>query len=82
MCVPLPVLQVCAVTETEQAVSAIQSQAVDSGKALAMAELISTAVTILQKGGECVGEGWVLLLVCCSGYHEELWRKPPHCILV
>ena len=44
--------ETCAVTETELAVSAIKSQAHDSKKALVIADLVQTAVTILQRGGE------------------------------
>jgi len=40
----------CAVTESEIAVSAIRSQADDYDKALAIADLVQTAVTILQRG--------------------------------
>lgn len=43
--------QTCAVTETQRAISAIQTQAYDESKALAMADLIATAVRILQRGG-------------------------------
>jgi chitin synthase len=42
--------EVCAVTESEMAVSAIRSQADDYDKALAIADLVQTAVTILQRG--------------------------------
>jgi len=40
----------CAVTESEMAVSAIRAQADDYDKALAIADLVQTAVTILQRG--------------------------------
>ena len=42
----------CAVTESEMAVSAIRTQADTYDKALAIADLVQTAVTILQRGGE------------------------------
>ncbi|PRW61415.1 chitin synthase 1 [Chlorella sorokiniana] len=40
----------CAMTESEMAVNAVKSQAVEGDKALIMADLIQTAVTILQRG--------------------------------
>ncbi len=43
--------ETCAVTEAEAAVSAIRADAKFDDKALAMADLIQSAVTILQKGG-------------------------------
>lgn len=42
----------CAITESEMAVSAIRTQADDYDKALAIADLVQTAVTILQRGCE------------------------------
>jgi chitin synthase len=44
--------EVCAVTESEMAVSAIRTQAEDYDKALAIADLVQTAVTILQRGAQ------------------------------
>jgi len=44
--------EVCAVTESQMAVSAIQTQSEDYDKALAIADLVQTAVTILQRGCE------------------------------
>lgn len=44
--------ETCAITETELAVNAIKSQAPDGSKALVMADLIQTAITILQRGRE------------------------------
>lgn len=44
----------CAVTESQMAVSAIRTQADDYDKALAIADLVQTAVTILQRGGEAL----------------------------
>lgn len=42
--------ETCALTESEMAVNAIKSQAVQGDKALVMADLIQTAVTVLQRG--------------------------------
>lgn len=42
----------CAVTESEMAVTAIRSQADDYDKALAIADLVQTAVTILTRGSQ------------------------------
>jgi len=44
--------EVCATTESEMAVSAIRSQADDYDKALAIADLVQTAVTILMRGSQ------------------------------
>jgi hypothetical protein len=42
--------ETCALTESEQAVNAVKSQAQEGDKALIMADLMQTAVTILQRG--------------------------------
>ena len=42
--------ETCAMTEAEMAVNAVKAQAVQGDKALAMADLIQTAVTLLRRG--------------------------------
>ncbi len=44
--------EVCSVTESEMAVSAIRSQAEDYDKALAIADLVQTAATMLMRGSQ------------------------------
>jgi hypothetical protein len=42
--------ETCALTESEQAVNAVKSQAQEGDKALIIADLMQTAVTMLQRG--------------------------------